>query len=83
MKQFEEILNGELEIAGRTERDELGDVVNPVKRAAIRFANQQTQELEAKILHYRREYVPGHEVGWYDDFFGITSETRGLSTDLD
>lgn len=74
---FEEILNEELEIAGESDNTQLGDVRPSVIRAAIRFANCQTQELQAKILIYREEFCPSHEAGWYDEFFGISSDRAG------
>jgi hypothetical protein len=77
MKTFKEILDEELEIAGGSDNDHLGDIRPSVNRAAIRFANQQTQELQAKILIYREEFCSSHEVGWYEKFFGITNERVG------
>jgi hypothetical protein len=77
MRTFDEILDEQIEIAGASDNEHLGDVRPSVSVAAERYANQRTQELQAKILIYREEFCPSHEVGWYDQFFGITNERVG------
>jgi hypothetical protein len=76
MKTFEEILDEELEIALGDDNSQLGDVRPSVNRAAIRFANQQTQELEAKILFWRKT-LWGRDQEGFDAFFGITNMRAG------
>jgi hypothetical protein len=80
MKTFKEILDEELAIAGALDEEAqeyLLHLYPQIERASIRFVNQETQDLQSKILHYRREFCPSHEVGWYDQFFGITNERVG------
>lgn len=43
-----------------------------------RYANQQTSELQVRILDYRKYLFPS-EVGLYDEHFGIIAETQGTT----
>lgn len=68
MKTFEELLEEEnINFTGETFR--------LVERAAIRFVNQQTADLQARILHFRRlRCVTEEDFKNYDDFFGISTD---------
>jgi hypothetical protein len=81
MKTFKELIDEQLQIEGYEDLEEVHDKLHSlypeIEKAAIRFANQRTEELQAKILIYREEFCQSHEVGWYDQFFGITNERVG------
>jgi hypothetical protein len=76
MRTFDEILDEQIEIAGASDNEHLGDVRPSVSVAAERYANQRTQELQAKILHYRQSLYQ-RELQAYDKLFGITNERVG------
>lgn len=72
---FKEIVLEELEISGKPITT-TQSIWSEIERASTRFANQQTQELQAKILHYR-QYLYTRELQAYDKHFGITNQRYG------
>lgn len=74
MKTFREILDEELEIGSENNPTKLDSYI---ERAAIRFANQQTAELQALILSYRNSLWSEAEAESYDKHFGITTQRYG------
>jgi hypothetical protein len=71
MKTFKEILEEEFP---SNYVDDLFNDLEPIERAAIRFANQETQELQAKLLLFRHTGIPEDIKAHYDAFFSITTE---------
>lgn len=65
---FRELLQEERDISAKHYLD---DATDAIERAAIRFANNQTEELQAKIMDYRQRFVMNNELGLYDNHFGI------------
>lgn len=61
----------------QSENDKVGEALPAIKKAAIRYANQQTQELQAQILSYRHHYVTSFNLGVYDQHFGISTDRYG------
>lgn len=57
-------------------RDYYRGTVQRIVRAGERYKNQQTLDLQAKILHYRRN-LPEWELAKYDEWFGVTTERSG------
>ena len=59
-------------------RDYNRSVIQRIVRAAERYKNQETQDLQAKVLAYRHEIDHYEDRLAYDEFFGISSSTNGV-----
>lgn len=67
--KFTDILEEELDIADKDLRFELFPLIS---RAAERYKNQQTSDLQARILSFR-QCLLGDQRDAYDEWFGISA----------